>query len=215
MVLGRFGENARKRGKTERTRARLMDAATIIFARNGVEAASVNEIAQTAELANGTFYNHFTGKDEIVSTVAFKIINEIVHTLDEAMAGMTNAAERISFGTRQFVELAAIQPEWGLSLFRAVWSMPDLRRQASVYVRTDLEAGVRDGVFKIEIDEFLINVFAAMLMVAVFARARGQAGPEAGMRVAELQLRMLGVSAAAAKKISQRKLEKLDFKSAV
>jgi AcrR family transcriptional regulator len=213
MTLGRFGQGARKLGKSDRTRARLMDAATLVFAQSGVEAASVNEIAQTAELANGTFYNHFKGKEEIVTTVAFNILSEIVDTLDEAMAGMTNAAERVSFGTRQFIELASIQPEWGLSLFRAVWSRPDLRRESSMHLRADLERGVGEGEFKVEVDDFLINLFASMNMMGVIARIRGNAGPETGARVAELQLRMLGVPNAQAKKISERKLKTLQFKS--
>ena len=58
-TLAIFGEAARGQGKSARTRARLMDAAVAVFARDGFEAASVNEIARAADVANGTFYLHF------------------------------------------------------------------------------------------------------------------------------------------------------------
>ena len=73
-----FANRARAEGKSARTRARLMDAAVAVFARKGIEAASVNEIAQAADVANGTFYNHFKDKDEIVGVVAFAIGSRLV-----------------------------------------------------------------------------------------------------------------------------------------
>lgn len=212
MALGRFGAAARKLGKSARTRARLMDATAIVLARDGIEAASINEIANTAELANGTFYNHFKGKDEAVTTVALSIVGEIIGTLDEAMAGIDKAADRIAFRARQFIELATLYPEWGLTLFRTVWWMPDLRHQLGKHLLADLERGVKSGEFNIEIDDFLISIFASTNMSAVLARVQGTAGPEIGARVAEYQLRMLGVPDAKAAKIARRPLTQLEFK---
>ncbi len=64
----------------------------------------------------------------------------------------------------------------------------------------------RQGVFTIEIDDFLVDMFASMTMTALFARLQGAAGADAGSRVAELQLRMLGVPAKRAKAAAWRKL---------
>jgi AcrR family transcriptional regulator len=213
MALGRFGVGAKSEGKRGRTRARLMDAAAIVFARYGVEGGSVNLIAQTAEVANGTFYNHFTGKDDIAATVAFDILREIIGTLGGAMAGIADPAERFSFGTRQFIELAALQPDWGLALFRAVWSIPELRRDASLNVRADIQAGVDSGAFQVEVDDFLINAVASMNMMAVFSRVRDDAGGGIGSRTAEMQLRMLGVSPEEARRIAHLPLPTLNFRT--
>jgi AcrR family transcriptional regulator len=188
-----------------------MDAATLVFARNGVEAVSINEIVHTAEVANGTFYNHFKDKDELVATVAFNILTEIIDTLDKSMSGMRDAPERVSFGTRQFIELASSQPAWGLSLFRAAWALPNLRRESSTHLRADLESGVAAGAFKVEVDDFLINMLASMNMMGVAARLHDREGPEVGSRVAEAQLRMLGVPAAKSRTISHRELQPLSF----
>lgn len=206
-MTGVFAQRARKAGKRARTRARLMDAAVEVFARQGIEAASVNEIAAAAEVANGTFYNHFGDKDEIVAVVAFAIAGEVAQRLDAAMAGIDDAAERTSFATRQFVELATSAPTWGRALVRAVWYLPDLRRRVSAYARADIERGVRAGTFKVEVDDLLVDIFASLVVTAVFLRLEGDAGPEAGPRVAEHQLRLLGVPAARAKRVAWRKLD--------
>jgi AcrR family transcriptional regulator len=211
-VQGIFATEARDQGKSARTRARLMDAAVGVFARVGVEAASVNEIAQAADVANGTFYLHFKDKDEIVSVVAYRIAGDIARQLDEAMVDMDDAIERTSFGTRQFIDIACSEPEWGWALFRAVWFLPELRKVSNEYLKADLQRGVRQGVFTVAIDRFLINTYASMLLSALQGRLSGDAGKDAGARVAELQLRMLGVPAAKAKKAAWRKLEPLTLK---
>jgi AcrR family transcriptional regulator len=206
---GVFAAEARTLGKSARTRARLMDAAVGVFARVGFEAASVNEIAQAAEVANGTFYLHFKDKDDIVGAVAFRIAGDVARQIDEAMAGIDDAMERTSFATRQFIELAARNPDWGWALFRAVWFLPELRRQVVTYLRADLERGVRQGAFDAPIDDVLVDMFASMVITALFGRLRGEMGPEAGARAAELQLRMLGVPAAKAKRVAGRDLPPL------
>jgi AcrR family transcriptional regulator len=211
VSAGIFGAEARSEGKRARTRARLMDAAVEVFARRGVERASANEIAQAADVSNGTFYNHFRDKDDIVTAVAFRIAGDVVRRVDEAMAGLDDAAERVAFGTRQIVELGASQAEWGHALVRSIGYLPDLRRRAAAYARADIERGVARGTFDVEVDDFLMDLFVALVMTALDLRLRGEAGPEAGPKVAEAQLRMLGVPAARARELARRELAPLRF----
>jgi AcrR family transcriptional regulator len=208
---GLFANAARKLGKSERTRARLMDAAVGIFAREGYEAASVNRIAQAADVVNGTFYLHFKDKEEIATAVIYRIAAGITRQLDEAMADIDDAVDRTSAATRRFIEFAISEPEWGWALFRAVWSFRNLRENVITYLRADLKRGALQGAFTMPIDDFLIDTFASMTLSALFDRLSGAAGPEAGPKVAELQLRMLGVSPARAKKAAWRGLPKIEL----
>lgn len=205
--LDLFTREARNLGKSARTRARLMDAAVDVFARDGFEAASVNEITRAAEVANGTFYVYFKDKDEIATAVAYRIAHDVVQQLDTAMVGISDAMERTSCATRRFLDLASSNPHWGLALFRAVWIYTDLRDSVVSYLRADLALGVAQGVFTAEIDDFLISTFSAMTMAALFRRLNGEAGSDAGSRLAELQLRMLGVDPDLAKRVAFQDLE--------
>jgi AcrR family transcriptional regulator len=201
-MQGVFEERARKGRKSDRTRARLMDAAADAFARHGIEAASVNAIAQAAEVSNGTFYNHFRDKDEIAAVVVFGIARELGRRVDDSMRDLDDAAERTSYGTRQIIAVATRIPSWGQVFIRSVWSLPELRREVSTFARADLERGVRDGVFKVEIDDLLVDLFTSMVVMAVSRVLEGESQADLGSRVAELQLRMLGVSPARAKRIA-------------
>ena len=199
------------RSKSERTRARLMDAAVGVFARDGFEGASVNEIARAADVVNGTFYLHFKDKNDIAAAVASGIAADVTRQLDAAMTNIDDAIERVSCATRRFIEFSSAQTEWGLALWRAIWFFPELRGNVVNYLRADLLRGRRQGAFTVEIDGFLIDTFIAMMTAALFGRLHGTVGPEAGSKTAELQLRMLGVSPKRAKAAAWRKLPSLDI----
>jgi len=206
---GLFGGGAAHLGKSARTRPKLMGAAARLFARSGAEAAAVHERAQPADVANGTFYVHFRDKDAIGAEVALAIAQNVTRQLDEAMAGVDDAIERTSMATRRFIDLAASEPDWGHALLRALWTFRGLRESVVGHLRADLQRGVDQGVFDVEVDDMLIDTFGSMVMGGLLARLAGESGTEAGARVAELQLRMLGVPAARAKSAAWRTLEPL------
>ncbi|HWA90257.1 MAG TPA: TetR/AcrR family transcriptional regulator [Rhizomicrobium sp.] len=209
VELGPFASDARNLNKSARTRAKLMDAAVGIFAREGFEAASVNRIAQAADVVNGTFYLHFKDKDEIAGAVAFAIAAQVVRRLDDAMAGIDDAAERVACATRRFVEFALERPDWGLAFFRANWFFPQLRRDVTAYLRADLERGVKQGAFTATINDHVVDIVASMTLVTAFGRLRNEAGPTAGEDTAEMQLRLLGVPPKRAHRIAHAKLPPL------
>ncbi len=193
MNSGPFTAEARHQNKSARTRARLMDAAVQVFARDGFEAASVNEIARMAEVANGTFYVHFKDKDAIAVEVAARIATDITDQIDRAMADIDDGLERFGFATRQFIEFASHQPQWGWVIIRAASFLPQMHRQMETHMCADLERGRRQGQITADIDAFLVDTIMSMVFAALAARLRGDAGPEAGSRVTELVLNMLNI----------------------
>ncbi|MBO9711520.1 TetR/AcrR family transcriptional regulator [Sphingomonas sp.] len=188
----RFADLARGAGKAERTRARLMDAAAALFARDGFEGASVHEITRLADVANGTFYTYFRDREAIAQAVAIGMAGQVAARLDQAMAGETHAARRVVLGTCGFIDFGAANPDWGRTLFRAAWQRRELRAGVMAFCRADLELGAAQGHFTTAIDDTAVDLFAATTMGGLFRRLEG-AGPETGRRTAELQLVMLGV----------------------
>jgi AcrR family transcriptional regulator len=207
-----FAKEARHLGKSDRTRALLMDAATRLFASQGFEGTSVSDIARQAEVANGTFYSHFPDRDAIAAAVAYGIAQRIIRLLDEAMVEVEDAVDRVSFGCRHFIELASRNPDWGGALFHAAWAFPDLRTELLDYPKADLERGVSQGVFGVTVDEPLLSVFAGMVMSGLFTRIRDPRARDIGQTTAEMQLRMLGVPIDRAREAAWRPLEPLQIK---
>src|SRR6187455_1262459 len=78
--------HARRR---EHTRAKLVEAATTVFARQGVDNTRINEITDEADVGFGSFYNHFDSKEAIVEAV----LAETVAAQGEAIEAVTRQLE--------------------------------------------------------------------------------------------------------------------------
>jgi AcrR family transcriptional regulator len=53
--------------KKEETHNRIIDAALELFHRQGLEATTMEQIAEAADVAKGTLYNYFSAKEAIIS----------------------------------------------------------------------------------------------------------------------------------------------------
>ena len=211
ITLGPFATAARQQNKSARTRARLMDAAVEVLAREGFEGASVNEIARVADVANGTFYVHFPDKEAITVAVSARIVSDLTDQIDQAMADLDDALERFSFATRQFIEFAHGLPQWGWMIIRCAPALRDTYQPMETHLFADLVRGRRQGQIPRDIDAFVVDMIFAMIMAARGARLRGAAGPEAGSRVSELVLNMLQVPAARAHAVAWQAVELRDI----
>ena len=63
----RMGKRARAK---EANRRAILEAARIVFARIGYEAANIRDIIRETNLASGTFYNYFKSKEEVFEAIA-------------------------------------------------------------------------------------------------------------------------------------------------
>ena len=58
----------RRERNRERVKTRLYDSALRLFTENGYERTSVDQIAEDADVARGTFFNHFQRKEDLLTT---------------------------------------------------------------------------------------------------------------------------------------------------
>jgi AcrR family transcriptional regulator len=79
---------------TDRREVILREAAEL-FARQGVAATTVREIADAAGILSGSLYHHFASKDDIVDAVLSTFLTELRGRYDEVLAGNGDAAERL------------------------------------------------------------------------------------------------------------------------
>ncbi len=76
-------EPATKRRRREETRQRLVDAALPVFARNGFERATVDEIVREAGYSKGAFYVHFESKEDLF----WAMLEERIEAVQETLLG--------------------------------------------------------------------------------------------------------------------------------
>ena len=76
---------SRHQERTEITRARLIQSAERIFARDGFEVAKLEEIAKDAGYTRGAFYANFESKEDLFFALLEKEISARIAALEEAM----------------------------------------------------------------------------------------------------------------------------------
>lgn len=73
---------SRRERNKQRTRERLYSSALTLFALQGYDSTSIDEIAEHADVARGTFFNYFQHKEDLISAWG----EERRHTLETALA---------------------------------------------------------------------------------------------------------------------------------
>lgn len=202
-----FARYAAGAGKSARTRAQLMDAAVSVIAGQSIDGATVHEITKIAGVANGTFYAHFKDKDEIVSAVTEAIAVGIAKQLDELMTGIDCAITRVATGTRIFMDITCQNSDLGQAFLKAFYTLPEFKVSVGSFLRADIARGIEQGVFLDTIDDFVMECIGGLLASAAMSRLSGNAGPEAGVRAAELQLQLLGVDPETVRKVTSKPLD--------
>ncbi|MGV8995801.1 MAG: TetR/AcrR family transcriptional regulator [Parvibaculaceae bacterium] len=201
MKDGFFHSQATGAGKRERTRAAMLDATVRLVAQKGMEALRINDVTDEAGLANGTFYNHFADKDEVLLEAAYGIAAEVSRQLDGDMTEIEDAPTRVVIATRQFINILLAEPDWAALLMSGTQHLPQLRDDASQYLRADLERGVAQGKFDIEVTGFLLNQIMALIAVAVTTQLHQGHDARLTDGICENILRLLGLAPAEAKQI--------------
>lgn len=88
----------RERRKLE-VRRRMLEAAESLFEERGVQAATVAEICDRADVAHKTFFNHFPTKHDLVRAMAEASIEILLEEIERARSagGTTDARLRLFF----------------------------------------------------------------------------------------------------------------------
>ena len=188
-----------------RTRAALMQAGQSLFAAQSVDAVSIDDIVAAADVAKGSFYNHFSDKEALAREIAVTVRAEAEAQVDLANAGVTEPASRMARGQAVFVRYAVRNPERARAMMRlhAGATLPNAPMNRGL--RADIEAGLADGVFQGLTVETGLLMAMGMGMVGVtrVLEADGPADPQALSRDLNFGLlRGLGVAEDAARTIS-------------
>lgn len=134
-----------KQLRSERTLAAILDAAEILIAEKGYEAASINEIARMAGVTSGALYGRFDGKDGLLSGMFERHCARLQVSFDELCA-------RINSG--QLSMRAALEG--------AMQSMVVLYRDNGALVRAINRAASTSPTLRTEVMSFNRAVCAAL-----------------------------------------------------
>jgi TetR/AcrR family fatty acid metabolism transcriptional regulator len=76
-------------------RAAILDAATSVFAKRGFFGSQVADVARAAGIAAGTVYLYFRSKDEILTSIFDRMMQDAMEAGQAALADVTDPVERL------------------------------------------------------------------------------------------------------------------------
>jgi len=137
-------------------RAAILDAATTIFARRGFFGAQVADVARAAGIAAGTVYLYFRSKDEILTSIFDRTMQEAISEGRGALANVSDPIERLRHIAR--MHLARLGRDRNLAIvfqvelrqttkFMEQFSTTGLRDYLGVIQQT-IEDGQARGLFR-------------------------------------------------------------------
>ena len=192
--------------KRERTRRGLMDAALRLIARKEVGEIALLEVAAEAAVSNGTIYNYFRTRDEVLEAVGIAMAAEFSDAISDLNSDVQCGAQRLSIGVRMFVCRAAADHQWANALLRIIHFDQAMRSRLAAHVLGDLREGLRAGTFAYVDEGVALDIVLSCTTGAMRSVVEGRAGAEHDLRVAEMVLLALGVTPAKARKIAGKPL---------
>jgi len=150
--------------KGTRTRARILQAATDIFAEMGYHDASIVKITEAAGIAQGTFYLYFSSKQEVFEQVVCDLNSRVRHAMVEAAGAQTDrrAAEREGF--RAFFRFTAQNPQLYRVIRQAEFVAPHVLRRHYERIAEGYVEGLRAAQARGELAPVDPEVLAWALM---------------------------------------------------
>lgn len=134
--------------RQRRNRAALIAAARAIMAEKGVDAATMLEIAERADVGAGTVYNYFKSKDELALAVLESLMQELAMRIETVTDTFEDPAQVYAFGIRTVLDTATTDPRWQQMLPRSEVIADALFRCMGPFAIRDLTNAVAAGRFR-------------------------------------------------------------------
>jgi len=186
----------------ERTRRRLVDTARALIAERGVAGLRIHEITDRADVALGSFYNHFADKDELVEAVVGESLAELAAATVPPEDADIDPAEVVAGAIIRFLKLPALDPDFArlvVNLHHA-----DVLFATAVYpfARLAVQRGVDTGRFVVSDIEVTVTATVGGALALIRETLEGRHEPaKVEKAFPELALASMGVPGPDAAKV--------------
>ncbi len=97
-------KKSRELTNREQKRQRILRAAIDVFASKGYFAARMTDVADAAEVADGTLYLYFEGKEHLLMSIFDSVLGRFIERLDEEIERIEDPFEKLSIMIRLHLE---------------------------------------------------------------------------------------------------------------
>jgi AcrR family transcriptional regulator len=164
------GDRPQQQSRADRRRARtrtaILDAAEVVFTRDGYDGARIESIAEIADVSVGSIYVHFDGKRDIYLHLAERSLQLFAEYMARSEDPALSPLQRVLAGGDAYLRFHLDHPY--------AFDFLAMRTDAGSSKTAEVEARIRDRVGD------LLSRFAAQVEAAV---AAGEARPVDAMRL--------------------------------
>lgn len=195
-----------------RTRSALMGAGQRLFAQRNIDGVTIDEIVEAADVAKGSFYNHFDDKESLADAIVELVQGDCDREVFSINIAVKDPAERVARAMAAMIRYAREHPDRYLAMVNLSKRRSDIDAPINAGARHDIEEGIKQGAFEgisVKVGVFMMLSMIASA-VAYFAVAKDTDPPEeAASHMAMIMLRALGVETGRAKEIADRSVADL------
>lgn len=169
-----------------KTRAKLVDVARQLFAKKGVEATTMNDIAVASKKGRRTLYTYFKSKDQIYMAVVESELKMLSDTMDKVAKKPTVPDEKILelITTHLDIIKMAVYRNGTLraDFFRDIWRVEAMRKyfdnnEIKLFCEV-LREGKEQGLFDIDNVEITADILHYCIKGIEVPYIRGQIGED-------------------------------------
>ena len=106
--------------KQAETRSSLLRSAAKLFCRDGLDGASVEEVAQDAGYTKGAFYSNFNSKEELFLVMLDERFAEQLDSIDRMLGGPAEPGEQARLAAEDFIRSFRGEEDWKRLYFEFV-----------------------------------------------------------------------------------------------
>ena len=113
-IIG-VAQEGETRGERRRRRNRqaLIEAGYQVMAQKGIDAATMSEITELADVGAGTVYNYFASKDELAMCIMEQVMDRLSQRIEAVTNNFTDPAQVYAFGIRNVMIAAPLTKDGG------------------------------------------------------------------------------------------------------
>lgn len=205
--MGVNGDRPRSRGhrKREKTRRQLIAAGLRVLAAKG-DGLTISDVTAEADVSNGTFYNYFVDRDELLAVLAEHVALSLA--AESAREPIADPAQRFAMATGRLILRAVEDPTWARVMLRLA-GRPGAGSMLDRHLREDLAEGLARGRFDTGPDDATLDQVAGLILMTIRRIVEGGAELDAPARAIARGLRALGISAEEAEPLAADAVEAL------
>lgn len=152
----------------------ILDAAVEVFAERGFWDTPTSLISRTAGVADGTLFNYFKTKDDLISDVYLTIKHELADQLMEGMAAHQGFRDKLQHTWNEYVDWAVENPAKFdvLQQIGTSYELSEEVRAAGMEPFADLQALASQSIALGELKEYPVEYLGVVLEGLMVATIR-------------------------------------------